>query len=96
MCITGVSPVQAGPRWPCDWAPKRERTRLAPPWARCPCYDADRQPGYEPDALRHRAGSSLAPRARRDWGDGKVDIEDLKVFMTYYEKANPPKSQDAQ
>ncbi len=25
------------------------------------------------------------------WGDGKVDIEDLKVFMTYYEKANPPK-----
>jgi len=25
-----------------------------------------------------------------------VDIEDLKVFMTYYEKANPPKSQDAQ
>jgi hypothetical protein len=30
------------------------------------------------------------------WGDGKVDIEDLKVFMTYYEKANPPKSQDGQ
>jgi len=24
------------------------------------------------------------------WGDGKVDIEDLKIFMTYYEKANPP------
>jgi len=24
------------------------------------------------------------------WGDGKVDIEDLKVFMTCYEKANPP------
>jgi Tol biopolymer transport system component len=24
------------------------------------------------------------------WGDGVVDIEDLKVFMTYYEKANPP------
>ena len=24
------------------------------------------------------------------WGDGKVDIEDLKVFMTYYEKENPP------
>jgi hypothetical protein len=24
------------------------------------------------------------------WGDSKVDIEDLKVFMTYYEKANPP------
>jgi hypothetical protein len=23
-------------------------------------------------------------------GDGKVDIEDLKVFMTHYEKANPP------
>jgi len=23
-----------------------------------------------------------------------VDIEDLKVFMTYYEKENPPKSQD--
>jgi Tol biopolymer transport system component len=23
------------------------------------------------------------------WGDGKVDIEDLKVFMTYYEKENP-------
>jgi hypothetical protein len=22
------------------------------------------------------------------WGDGKVDIEDLKVFMTYYEKEN--------
>jgi Tol biopolymer transport system component/tetratricopeptide (TPR) repeat protein len=30
------------------------------------------------------------------WGDGKVDIEDLKVFMTYYEKENPPKSQDGQ
>lgn len=26
------------------------------------------------------------------WGDGKVDIEDLKVFMTYYEKENPPKA----
>jgi len=25
------------------------------------------------------------------WGDGKVDIEDLKVFMTYYEKENPPR-----
>ncbi len=25
------------------------------------------------------------------WGDGKVDIEDLEVFMTYYEKENPPK-----
>jgi Tol biopolymer transport system component len=24
------------------------------------------------------------------WGDGKVDIEDLEVFMTYYEKENPP------
>jgi len=24
------------------------------------------------------------------WGDGKVDIEDLKVFMTFYEKENPP------
>jgi len=24
------------------------------------------------------------------WGDGEVDIEDLKVFMTYYEKENPP------
>jgi serine/threonine protein kinase/Tol biopolymer transport system component/predicted negative regulator of RcsB-dependent stress response len=24
------------------------------------------------------------------WGDGKVDIEDLKVFMTYYEKENLP------
>ncbi|MBM4026626.1 MAG: hypothetical protein FJ280_14675 [Planctomycetes bacterium] len=24
------------------------------------------------------------------WGDGKVDIEDLTVFMTYYEKENPP------
>ncbi|MCX5644320.1 MAG: hypothetical protein NTZ17_06505 [Phycisphaerae bacterium] len=23
------------------------------------------------------------------WGDGKVDIEDLKVFMTYWEKENP-------
>ena len=23
-------------------------------------------------------------------GDGKVVIEGLKVFMTYYEKANPP------
>ncbi len=23
-------------------------------------------------------------------GDGKVDIEDLKVFITYYEKENPP------
>ncbi len=25
------------------------------------------------------------------WGDGKVDIEDLKVFMTYWEKENPGK-----
>ena len=24
------------------------------------------------------------------WGDGKVDIEDLEVFMTWYEKENPP------
>ena len=24
------------------------------------------------------------------WGDGKGDIEDLKVFMDYYEKENPP------
>jgi serine/threonine protein kinase/Tol biopolymer transport system component len=24
------------------------------------------------------------------WGDGKVDIKDLEVFMTYYEKENPP------
>jgi type II secretory pathway component PulK len=28
MCITGVPPVTAGPRWPCD------------SWAGCPCYDA--------------------------------------------------------
>ena len=26
------------------------------------------------------------------WGDRKVDMEDLKVFMTYYEKTNPPKA----
>ena len=26
------------------------------------------------------------------WGDGKVDIEDLKVFMTYFEKENPPRA----
>jgi hypothetical protein len=56
---------------------------------------ASRQLEYETDALRHRAGSSLAPRARRGWGDGKVDIEDLKVFMTYYEKENPPKEKDS-
>ncbi len=41
-------------------------------------------------ALRHRAGSPLAPRARRGSGDGKVAIEDLKVLMAYFEKANPP------
>jgi hypothetical protein len=29
------------------------------------------------------------------WGDGEVDIEDLKVFMTYYEKENPPISETA-
>jgi hypothetical protein len=57
---------------------------------------ADRQLGHEPNALRHRAGRLLAPRARRGWGDGKVDIEDWKVFMTYYEKENSPKSKDAQ
>jgi len=28
------------------------------------------------------------------WGDGKVDIEDLKVFMTYYEKANPSRANE--
>jgi Tol biopolymer transport system component len=30
------------------------------------------------------------------WGDGKVDIEDLKVFMTYYEKENPPQENAGQ
>jgi hypothetical protein len=24
------------------------------------------------------------------WGDGKVDIEDVKVFIAEWEKANPP------
>ena len=24
------------------------------------------------------------------WGDSKGDIEDVKVFVTYWEKANPP------
>ena len=28
MSTTGVSPVKAGPGWPCDWAPKREQMRL--------------------------------------------------------------------
>jgi len=28
------------------------------------------------------------------WGDGKVDIEDLRVFMTYYEKANLPQANE--
>ncbi len=26
------------------------------------------------------------------WGDGKVDVEDLKVFTACYEKENPPQS----
>ena len=29
------------------------------------------------------------------WGDGKVDIEDLKIFMTYYEKENPRTLEDS-
>ena len=27
------------------------------------------------------------------WGDGKVDIEDLKAFMAEWEKENPTKDQ---
>ena len=39
MSITGVSPVEPGPRWPWDWDPKRDTSRLGTPsWARCPCY----------------------------------------------------------
>jgi hypothetical protein len=34
------------------------------------------------------AGSSTA--APPGWGDGVVDIEDLKVFTAEWEKANPP------
>ncbi len=30
------------------------------------------------------------------WGDGVVDIEDLKVFITHWEKASPANSQDEQ
>jgi hypothetical protein len=34
--------------------------------------------------------TSLCDIGPMPWGDGKVDIDDLKVFMTYYEKENPP------
>jgi hypothetical protein len=40
---------------------------------------------------KNKSVCNIGPYA---WGDGKLDIEDLKVFMTYYEKENQPKSQD--
>jgi len=36
------------------------------------------------------ANKTLCDIGPTPWGNGKVDIEDLKVFMTYFEKANPP------
>ena len=43
VCITGVSPVDAGPRWPCD------------SWARCPCYGQGGRAANDPDIERYVA-----------------------------------------
>lgn len=53
MSITGVSPVQAGPRWPCD------------SWAGCPCYEDEPRNRWTISARPFGAGARQFWRRRR-------------------------------